>query len=89
MADSINFADGTPFEPPEDPLFKKYPPCEKHDYHCWCCSKCPRGWDWSIPEEDKEIFEQYRKEFNEYCESHGGIENILINFNLEGESNAE
>jgi len=84
MKDEIYFADGTPFEPPEDPLFKKYPPCEKYDYHCWCCSKCPRGWDWSIPEEDKEIYEQYQKEFNEYCESHGGIENILIYLNLEG-----
>ena len=88
MTDSIYFEDGTPFEPPENPLFKKYPKCEKYDYHCWCCSKCPYGDCWTVPEEDREIYEQYEKEFNEYCESHGGWESILIELDCKGENNA-
>ena len=75
--------DGTPldFERPKNPLEKKwkrlYPPtpipqysqvCD--GYSCMWCGRCPRGDNWKVPEEDKEIWEDYRRQCREYNRIH-------------------
>lgn len=75
--------DGTPlgFEYPENPLKEKwdklYPPkpmpqysqvCD--GYSCMWCGRCPEGEYWEVPEEDKEIWEQYREQLREYERIH-------------------
>ena len=84
------FIDGEYFEPPKNPLFEKYPKCEKgFDYCCMYCSRCPIGSLFEIPKEDKSSYEAYKKEFDDYCDSHGGFENLIFDLHLEkvGETN--
>lgn len=89
MNNDIIFPDGTIFDPPKNPLKEKwdklYPPVPKPEYSevcdgysCMGCGRCPSGDYWKVPEEDKEIYEQYKKEFDEYCDSHGGFLNATI-----------
>lgn len=75
--------DGTPvgFEFPENPLEEKwnklYPPIPMPQYSqvcdgysCMWCGRCPQGSNWKCPEEDKEVWEQYQKQINEYNRIH-------------------
>ena len=94
MNSDIVFSDGTIFDPPKNPLKEKwdklYPPIPKPNwsqvcdgYSCMWCERCPNGDGWQAPEEDKEEYEKYKKEFNEYCDSHGGLLNAAIYINTE------
>ena len=42
------------------------------NYSCILCheDKCPHSNYWEVPEEDKEIYEEYRKQVNEYNRLH-------------------
>ena len=75
--------DGTPldFERPKNPLEEKwkrlYPPTPMPQYSqvcdgysCMWCGRCPRGDNWKVPEEDKEVWEEYRKQRREYDKIH-------------------
>ena len=73
--------DGTEFCPPKNPLQEKwnklYPPIPKPEhsqvcdgYSCMWCGRCPRGEYWKVPEEDREIWEQYQREWAAYLEAH-------------------
>ena len=73
--------DGTPFNPPENPLARKwsvlYPPIPKPEfsqvcdgYSCDGCSRCPRGSRWVVPEEDRAEFLAYREKYREYIRAH-------------------
>ena len=75
--------DGTPidFEFPENPLKEKwnklYPPIPMPQYSqvcdgysCIFCDRCPQGSDWKVPDEDKEVWEKYQAEIDEYNKIH-------------------
>ena len=36
------------------------------DYSCMWCGRCPQGSYWKVPEEDKEVWEQYQEQVREY-----------------------
>lgn len=83
---SIKWDDGTPFDPPKDPLEEKwaklYPSCsETWDYSCIFCDKCPYGDEWKIPEEDKEVWKQHQAEVEAYAAEHGGWEHLVLTIN--------
>lgn len=78
--------DGTPiyFEYPQNPLKEKwdklYPPIPMPQYSqvcdgysCMWCGRCPEGEYWEVPEEDKEIWEQYRERQIEYDKIHNPL----------------
>ena len=86
---SILFKDGTPVNPPPNPLKAKwdklFPSCatDIEDYYrCIYCGKCPKGDDWECPEEDKAVYEAWRLESDRYYEAHGGFENVIMPFNI-------
>lgn len=73
--------DGTDFNPPKNPLQKKwdrlYPPNQRHKsgencegYSCMYCDKCPNGSYWKVPQEDKEEWEKHIKEVHKYLKDH-------------------
>lgn len=73
--------DGTEYNPPKNPLLEKweklYPPTPKPEYSqvcdgysCMWCGRCPSGDNWKVPEEDKEAYGQYMKEFEKYMREH-------------------
>lgn len=75
--------DGTDcnFEYPENPLKEKwdklYPPNQRYKskencqgYSCMWCGLCPYGSHWKVPEEDKELWQEYRKKVFEYHKIH-------------------
>ena len=73
--------DGTPFNPPKNPLADKwrllYPPIPKPEYSLVCdgyscdgCNRCPNGSKWIVPEEDREVFLAYREEYRAYIRLH-------------------
>ncbi len=72
--------DGTSidFELPEFPLKEKwdrlYPPTKDGEpcwgYRCMYCHRCPSGEYWKVPEEDKEVWEQYQIKVREYNKIH-------------------
>ena len=81
MIELILNEDGTEYCPPKNPLEEKwaklYPPkpmpqysqvCD--GYSCMWCGRCPHGENWKVPEEDKEVWEQYQKERSEYDRVH-------------------
>lgn len=83
--------DGTPldFERPKNPLAEKwkrlYPPTPMPQYSqvcdgysCMWCGRCPRGDNWKVPEEDKEIWEDYRRQCREYDRIHNPILYALL-----------
>ncbi len=53
---------------------QKYPLPEKSccgpSYGCMFCGNCPRGDYWKCPEEDKEEYETYQREFSEWQKRH-------------------
>ena len=73
--------DGTKFNPPKNPLEKKwsvlYPPIPKPDlsqvcdgYNCDFCDRCPQGSKWKVPQEDLEVWNQYRERYQAYIYLH-------------------
>ena len=75
--------DGTPmdFERPKNPLEEKwsklYPPIPMPQYSqvcdgysCMWCGRCPKGSYWEVPEEDEEIWKQYKEQIREYDRIH-------------------
>lgn len=75
--------DGTSldFEFPKNPLKEKwdklYPPTPMAQYSqvcdgysCMWCGRCPDGSYWKVPEEDKEVWEQYQGQLREYDRIH-------------------
>ena len=83
--------DGTPldFERPKNPLEEKwkhlYPPTPMPQYSqvcdgysCMWCGRCPRGDNWKVPEEDKEIWEDYQRQCREYDRIHNPILYALL-----------
>lgn len=75
--------DGTPlgFEVPINPLKEKwdklYPPVPMPQYSqvcdgysCMYCGRCPNGKNWVVPEEDREIWEQYQEQLRKYNKVH-------------------
>ena len=81
LIEKIVNEDGTECNYPENPLKEKwaklYPPNQRygngencHGYSCMFCGLCPYGSHWEVPEEDKELWEQYKKEINEYNKIH-------------------
>lgn len=76
---------GTPIDelpPPQHPLAEKwgrlYPPTPMPQYSqvcdgysCMWCGRCPFGDKWEVPEEDREVWEQYQKELQEYFKATG------------------
>lgn len=87
--------DGTDFYPPKNPLKEKwddlYPPNQRYKsrincegYSCIWCDKCPNGYHWKVPEEDKEIWDQHIKEIHEYLKEHNPT-TYCGNFNIKTE----
>ena len=83
--------DGTllDFERPKNPLEEKwerlYPPTPMPQYSqvcdgysCMWCGRCPRGDNWKVPEEDKEIWEDYQRQCREYDRIHNPILYALL-----------
>lgn len=78
---NIENEDGTICNPPKNPLMEKwlklYPPkpmpqysqvCDV--YSCMWCGRCPHGDNWKCPEEDKEEYEKWLKEYDDYMKLH-------------------
>lgn len=81
MIATIINEDGTVNNPPKNPLKEKwerlYPPIPMPQfsevcdgYSCMGCSRCPDGGNWKVPEEDKEVWEEYQKQLCEYDRIH-------------------
>ena len=81
MISKIINEDGTPFNPPKNPLTAKwkllYPPVPKPEYSqvcdgysCFGCGRCPNGSTWKVPEEDLEVWKKYHEEYREYVRLH-------------------
>lgn len=77
--------DGTSLDDfPKNPLKEKwdklYPPIPMPQYSqvcdgysCMWCGRCPNGDKWEVPEEDKEVWEQYQEEVRKYHARHGNL----------------
>lgn len=76
--------DGTLMDLPKNPLKEKwdrlYPPkpmpqfsqvCD--GYSCMWCGRCPHGVHWEVPEEDKEVWDEYMQKVHEYNVLHGNL----------------
>ena len=93
--------DGTPigFEFPKNPLKEKwdklYPPTQRYEsreycegYACLFCGKCPYGALWEIPEEDQELWYEYKRQIYEYDQIHNpslaklSKEDMKVNLNI-------
>ena len=84
--------DGTPidFEYPKNPLKEKwdklYPPKSMSQYSqvcdgysCMWCGRCPKGSNWKVPEDDREVWEHYQEQLREYGRIHNPSLFNLIN----------
>ena len=91
--EGFHWKDGEPFNPPENPLREKweekYPkiPIPEYSqvcegYSCMWCGRCPSGSDWEVPEEDKEVYDKWRQEHDDYISNHGGYENLFVDVNI-------
>lgn len=82
MIETILNEDGSVFAPPKNPLVEKwdslYPPCEHEGYNCMFCRDCRFGDYWKCPEEDREVYEQWAKEYNEYFFAHNDLDEDKI-----------
>lgn len=80
---------------PENPLKEKwnklYPSIPKPEYSqvcdgysCMYCGRCPKGDNWEIPKEDKEVWDRYQKQIMEYHKLHNpDLYKILNNIYME------
>jgi hypothetical protein len=85
----MEWEDGTPFNPPENPLLEKwnklYPPTKKPEYSqvcdgysCMWCGRCPHGEYWKVPEEDVDEYNEWLWKKEQYIQEHGGMDNVFI-----------
>lgn len=65
--------DTIPQNPLEEKWSKLYPPVPRPEfsqvcdgYSCMWCGRCPNGDSWVCPPEDKEVYEKYRKELDDW-----------------------
>ena len=80
----MRFKDGTPYTPPKNPLYEKYPECEQGiGYRCMFCRDCPHGDHWVLPEEDKDVWDQHCKDVKAYVDEHGGLGELLLEPNVD------
>lgn len=75
--DGTSLGFGFPKNPLKEKWDKLYPPIPMPQYSqvcdgysCMWCDRCPHGDRWKVPEEDKEIFEQYQEQIREYHRIH-------------------
>ncbi len=81
--DNIINEDGTgygldfPKNPLEEKWSKLYPPTPMPQssqvcdgYSCMWCGRCPKGDNWKVPEEDKELWDNYQAQIKEYHKIH-------------------
>ena len=83
--------DGTELSLPENPLIEKwtklYPatPMPQFSqvcdgYSCMWCDRCPKGEYWEVPDDDKEIWEEYQRQVEEYLKIHNpSLSDIIKN----------
>lgn len=84
MIEQILNEDGTVYSPPPNPLEEKwaklYPPtpmpqysqvCD--DYSCMWCGRCPQGSYWKVPEEDRDVWDEYMQTVRQYNIDHGNF----------------
>lgn len=94
LLENLRWEDGTPFEPPENPLLEKwrekYPRVKMPQYSqvcdgwsCLWCERCPDGSEWKVPEEDKEEYAKFNKKYKEYISEHGGLSKLIMEINEE------
>lgn len=74
--DGVTF-DDMPVNPLKEKWDKLYPPIPKPEfsqvcdgYSCMWCGRCPHGGLWKCPEEDLEVYNEYRKKLDEYLIKH-------------------
>lgn len=74
--DGVTF-DDMPINPLKEKWAKLYPPIPKPEfsqvcdvYSCMWCGRCPHGSLWKCPEEDLEVYNEYRKKLDEYLIRH-------------------
>ena len=74
--DGVTF-DDMPINPLKDKWAKLYPPIPKPEYSqvcdgysCMWCGRCPHGSLWKCPEEDLEVYNEYRKKLDDYIAKH-------------------
>lgn len=75
--DGTLFGDNYPENPLKEKWAKLYPPIPKPEfsqvcdiYSCMWCDRCPNGGDWKVPKEDKEVWDKYMKDVDEYFKLH-------------------
>lgn len=83
--------DGIPFNPPENPLLKKYPPkCSMGiSYSCMYCGDCPHGEYFKIPEEDMAEYLKWHEEHEAYIRDHNPEMMAWLNEHEEKEKEKE
>ena len=52
-------------------------------YSCAWCSRCPRGENWKVPEEDLAEYNEYQAQLKAYYDLHGGIDGLCITLSEE------
>ena len=69
----LEFPEEMPVNPLKEKWDKLYPPTPKANasqvcdgYSCMWCGRCPRGDNWKCPEEDLEVYTEYKKELRKY-----------------------
>ena len=75
--DKIINEDGTDYNPPKNPLEEKwerlYPGCKASGYKCMYCGDCPHGEYWTVPNEDRDIYDAYLETIKQYNIKHGNF----------------
>ena len=86
-AGDMFFKDGTPYEPPENPLlhddkYKKQERwgfnCPVWGYQCMFCSNCPMGDYYKYSEEELKVEEEYKKLLKNYQEDNEKLHGELM-----------
>lgn len=68
--------DGTSMDNfPENPLKEKWDKLYSQSqtcvgYSCMWCGRCPNGVNWKVPDEDKEVWDEYLRQIKEYHKTH-------------------
>ena len=69
--------DDMPINPLKEKWDKLYPPIPKPEYSTICdgyscsyCGICPNGSLWVVPEEDKQVWDEYQRKLSDYNREH-------------------
>lgn len=69
--------DDFPVNPLKEKWDKLYPPSIKIEYSqvcdgysCMWCGRCPDGSNWKVPDEDREVWDEYQRQIMEYHKKH-------------------